>query len=276
MDKALKAYITHLYDISTTKSRSEAEKAFCAVLHHRPDVKHALHYSAAMIKGWKRLHPSTSRPPLTWAVVVLLASTMASHGHFDAGLATLLGFDCLLRISEFCNFVISDVVLPNNRIVGPAQQTDLRIRSAKTGKEQAVSVWHADVLRLLMTHLERHSRDNPRTTKLFALTPPLYTMIFKHALRKLNLSQLGFTPHSLRHGGASHLFRQNTPVETIRKRGRWSANSSAFQSYLQVVAAARLDLVITTAHTDRANIIINDFYAHMSAALFPEGISDDE
>jgi integrase len=276
MDKALQVYITHLYDLSTTKSRSEAEKAFCAVLFYRPDVKFSLHFSSAMLKGWTQLHPSMSKPPLTWTVVVLLASTMASYGHFDAGLATLLGFDCLLRISEYCNFLISDVILPDNRVVGSTQQTSLRIRRAKTGKEQSVAIWHVDVLRLLMIHLRRHSRDDPRTTKLFAFTAPVYSMIFKNALASLSMSHLGFTPHSLRHGGASQLYRQNHSVETIRERGRWSVNSSAFRTYLQVVAAAQLDLVITTAHTDRANIILNDFYAHMSAALFPDILSDDE
>jgi hypothetical protein len=89
MDNALKGYLVHLYETSVNKSRSAAEKAFCAVLFYRPDVKHSLHYSAAILKGWKNLHPSKSKPPLTWPIVVLLASTMASYGYFDAGLATL-------------------------------------------------------------------------------------------------------------------------------------------------------------------------------------------
>ena len=278
MDKALKLYIIYLYERSVTKSRSEAEKIFCAVLHYRPEVKSSLHYSSAMLKGWKKRHPSKSKPPLTWTVVVLLAANMASYGHFDASLATLLGFDCLLRISEYCNFLISDVVLPDNRIIGPAPQTNLRIRHAKTGDEQPVAIWNTDVCRLLMDHLQRHSRDDPRTTKLFAFTAPLYTKIFKNALTSLKMRHLGFTPHSLRHGGASHLMRQNYSVDTIRERGRWSGNSSAFRIYLQVTAAAQLDLIITDEQTDRANIIINDFYAHMSKALFPPEIpsEDDE
>lgn len=277
MDKALKHYIVYLYERSVTKSRSEAEKTFCAVLHYRPDVRSSLHYSSAMIKGWKKRHPSKSKPPLTWTVVVLLAANMASYGHFDAGLATLLGFDCLLRISEYCNLLISDVILPDNRVVGPAPQTNLRIRFGKTGKEQSVAIWNTDVLRLLMDHLQRHSRDDPTTTKLFAFTAPVYTMIFRNALTSLKMGHLGFTPHSLRHGGASHLMRQNYNVEAIRKRGRWSLHSSAFQTYLQVTAAAQLDLVITDEQTDRANIIINDFYAHMSKALFPpEILSEDD
>ena len=146
MDKALKRYIAYLYETSTSKSRSPAEKAFCAVLFYRPDVKGALHYSSAMIKGWKNLHPSKSKPPLTWPIVVLLASTMASYGYFDAGMATLLGFDCLLRISELCNFRISDVIKSDNNIVGPINGTELRIRKSKAGKEQMVKIWNEDVL----------------------------------------------------------------------------------------------------------------------------------
>ena len=228
-----------------------------------------------MLKGWKKRHPSISKPPLTWTVVVLIAFNMASYGHFDAGLATLLGFDCLLRISEYCNLIISDVLLPDNRITGSTQQTELRIRHAKTGREQAVAIWNADVLRLLMTHLHRDCRDDLKT-KLFAFDAPLYTMIFKNALNYLNMSHLGFTPHSLRHGGASHLYRQKHTVDSIRIRGRWSDNSSAFRSYLQVTATAQLDLDITDEQTDKAKIIINNFYAHMSAALFPPELSSED
>jgi integrase len=268
MDKALKSYITHLYETSVNKSRSAAEKAFCAVLFYRPDVKGSLSYSAAMLKGWKNLHPSKSKPPFTWPIVVLLASTMASYGYFDAGLATLLGFDCLLRISEMCNFRVSDVIKPNNQLIGPAAHTNLRIRKAKTGTEQSVAIWNEDVNYLLMIHLDRH-RD-AGSTKLFAFNGAKYRAIVKNCLSILQLSHLGFTPHSLRHGGATQMLRQQHSAGSIYIRGRWSPTSTTILTYLQVAAAASLDLAVSDAHINKANTILQDFRTRMKTLLFPD------
>lgn len=270
MDNALKNYLSHLYDSS--QHRSAAEKAFCAVLFYHPDVRGSLHFSAAMLQGWKKLQPSVSKPPLTWPIIVLLASTMASYGYFDAGLATLVGFDCLLRISELSNFRTSDVIRRDNRLIGPAQQTVLRIRKAKTGKEQSVSIWNEDVDQLLMTHLDRNRRSP--AAKLFAFTGPQYRIIVKTCLTAMNLAHLGFTPHSLRHGGATQMLRQQHSVSTIYVRGRWSPTSTAMATYLQQAAAASLDLLVTDAHIEQANAILSDFQARMSAVLFPAELAE--
>lgn len=270
MDNALKIYLAYLYD--SNHSRSAAEKAFCAVLFFRPDVKGSLHYSAAMLKGWKKLQPSESKPPFTWPIVVLLASTMASYGYFDAGLATLLGFECLLRISELSNFRTSDVIRQDNRLVGPAERTVLRIRKAKTGLEQSVSIWNDDVNHLLLTHLDRKRRSSK--AKLFVFTGPQYRSIVESCLTALELDHLGFTPHSLRHGGATQMLRQQHSVSSIYVRGRWSPTSTAILTYLQQAAAASLDLEVTDAHIEQANTILSDFRARMSAVLFPAEFAD--
>ncbi len=268
LDKALRHYISHLYETSTSKSRSPAEKAFCAVLFYRPDVKGSLHYSSAMLNGWKNLHPSKSKPPMTWPIVVLVASTMASYGYFDAGLATLLGFDCLLRISELCNFRISDVITSDNNIVGPTIGTELRIRKAKTGKEQSVKIWNEDVRHLLMIHLGR--QNGPPKSKLLAFNSAQYRTIIQNCLSILNLSHLGFTPHSLRHGGATHLFRLKCPTEDIMIRGRWSLHSSTILTYLQVAAAASLDLQISSSQLAKAKEISDNLRTRMKTLLFPD------
>jgi integrase len=268
MDTALKHYFIYLYETRKSKSRSPAEKALCAVLFYRPDVKGSLHYSSAMLKGWKNLHPSKSKPPLTWPIVVLLASTMASYGYFDAGLATLLGFDCLLRISELCNFRFSDVIKSDNNIVGPINGTELRIRKGKTGNEQSVKIWNKDVLYLLMIHLDRHNGSPQR--KLFAFNSAEYRAIIQNCLKILNLSHLGFTPHSLRHGGATQLFRLNHPTEDIMIRGRWSLHSSTILTYLQVSAAASLDLQVSSIQLAKAKEISDNLRTRMKTLLFPD------
>lgn len=270
IDNSLKEYLKYLFE--SGRYRSAAEKAFCAVLFYHPNAKGSLHFSAAMLKGWRNLQPSDTKPPLTWSIVVLLASTMASYGHFDAGLATLVGFDCLLRISEFSNFRVNDVIRRDNRIVGPAQRTVLRIRKAKTGNNQDVSIMNDDVEHLLMTHLERCGRAP--SEKLFAFTGVQYREIVKQCLIILKLDHLGFTPHSLRHGGATHMLRQQHPVSNIIVRGRWSPTSTTIVTYLQQAAAASLDLTVSDTHMEHANKILREFRSHMSAVLFPAELLD--
>lgn len=47
-----------------------------------------------------------------------------------------------------------------------------------------------------------------------------------NALSALSLSDLGFTMHSLRHGGATDMFLSVVPFANIQIRGRWASTTS--------------------------------------------------
>ena len=55
--------------------------------------------------------------------------------------------------------------------------------------------------------------------------------LLRRAAEAAGLSHLGFTPHSLRRGGASHSFLEGVPIENIKHHGTWQ--SDAVNRYLQ-------------------------------------------
>jgi hypothetical protein len=65
-----------------------------------PQSKGNLHVSALAIRGWGRLRPTVSHPPLSWelAVAVAVAVRLGCADRWSSGVAVLLAFNCYLRI----------------------------------------------------------------------------------------------------------------------------------------------------------------------------------
>ena len=115
-DSALSHYIAYLS--LNGRSHSTASLAFHGVLFYRPELKDHLPYSHGTLKGWIKMSPSRSHPPLTFPLAVLVAITLAKNGHTNEALATLVAFDGFLRINEFVELTIGDVALPTDPRLG--------------------------------------------------------------------------------------------------------------------------------------------------------------
>jgi hypothetical protein len=142
LDHALSMYMAALYN--ATGSKAAGNMALYGVLFYRPSARTHMHISTGVMRGWSRLVPSVSHPPLTWPLAVLIAATMARRLRLDAAMATLVGFDCFLRISEYVAFHIEDVALPTDPRLGATMvgaRTVLRIQHAKTGSNQSVEIY---------------------------------------------------------------------------------------------------------------------------------------
>ena len=88
----------------------------------------------------------------------------------------------------------------------------LRIRKAKTGVNQWVSVRDPAVMALV-----RGLLAVPRRGSLFSFSAGVFRTQFKHVCRQLGLSA-AYVPHSLRHGGATHLHLLGWSLEDILMR----------------------------------------------------------
>ena len=79
-----------------------------------PILRLQLGESRLRLRGWKRLKQHHSHPPLTWELAATFAVTMAKWGHHAEAVATLLAFDCYLRIGELTRLTYADVLQPND------------------------------------------------------------------------------------------------------------------------------------------------------------------
>jgi integrase len=232
VDRHLAHYIQLLYN--SGQSQDLAKNTVYGVQHHSPWLAHQLGASKLALRGWKRAHPSTSHPPLTWELTCLMATWMAIHDQHDAALAMIVGFDCYLRIGELLSLTLKDVAISNDPRLGSAYQgVLLRLAHTKTGPNQAVTVENGDVSRLLTRHIGlRQAAKSSPDSLVFKVSRHSFYSIFHGACKAFNLDGHNYSPHSLRHGGATRAFLLNKPFSDIKFRGRWS-NSKSVRTYIQ-------------------------------------------
>ena len=287
LDLCVRGYVASIYERGGGRRRQSAVDTVYGLYLYYPDIRGRLTRSEQLLHGWARRHPPLSHPPLTWPLVTLIAVTMALNGYADGALATLVAFDGLLRVSEMANLCIGDVSPPTDPRRGrsaipagtlpsptlPSAHVILRFAKTKTGSNQSVWLTHAAVERLLLLHV--HGRD--AGARVFQLTTPSHqtspTGAYRHALRvvcdALGLGSHHFTPHSLRHGGATHaLLHLGQSIETIMQRGRWQSNSSC-RVYLQAGRARLLELSVDSSILSLAEDVVDDWYTTCRDAVVP-------
>ncbi len=132
-----------------------------------------------------------------------MAVKATKAGYPEHGLAMLLQFDCLLRLSELVGLKREDVVFEGDpRYPREFKGCLLCLRHTKTGSDQSVTVEDPDVLRLL----REHCADLQPSDRVFDFRADQYRRVFKRVAASLSLSPR-YVPHSCRHGGATRLWR---------------------------------------------------------------------
>ncbi len=228
-DRLLAHFIQHSHDIGSPFAY--ASHALHAVAFYRPDLKLHLHISRICIRGWERSRHTKSHPPLTWDMTVLLACTLAKSGHVSQAIGMLLAFDCYLRVSELTSIQKSHIVMPNDARLGSVD-TNMAVilPRTKTGPNQSVTIRRECVKHVIGAWMRSTVLRSAKPSALvFDFTPASLRYLMRVACASLNLPT--YVPHSLRHGGATHDF-VNESIEHVQFRGRWKSLESS-RRYIQ-------------------------------------------
>ena len=230
MDEVLAEYFHELYILRGGKCQSKAAATLAGVGMRCPHMKRRLTTASLALKGWQRLVPSVPYPPLTWDLTVCVGVHMAAKVHLNLGLATLLAFDCYLRVGELVGLRRCDVADTGDSRMGSAYHgMSLRLVHTKTGNNQWVTVRNTDVITMVRCLIRGMPVSS--TQRLFPVSASTYRKQFKASCADLGLSP-DYVPHSLRHGGATHDHITGVPLEEILRHGRWAAVKSA-RHYVQ-------------------------------------------
>lgn len=227
LDLVLVEYFQDCYDSWAGGGHGLGAKTLAALSMVSPACKRQFPSASLALRGWWRASPSISRPPLSWPLTVAVAYFMAYKHGFQYGVATLLSFDCYLRISEMVAIDTSHLAFPGDHRAGKAFNiTGLRLPRTKTGPEQFVEVLRPEVILLLIELMSirllgSHGHHGP----LFWFSASKFRRLFNQACAAWSLSS-AYTPHSLRHGGATFDFINGMDIERILLRGRWAAHKS--------------------------------------------------
>jgi len=259
LDSHLVDYIHHLHVLHVPFTTAQ----YClSSLIRYTGSRDSFHRSRLALRGWRRLdaRKKRHRPPLTLEVTVLLSVVLLKSNYYAAGVATLLGFHCYLRINEICNLKIRDVVFNGDSRVGTAMSVlaTIRLARTKTGENQAVNVTDPHVAAVLYDYICSITNINSIATcrrSLFGFSAARYRSLFGSAVDALGLGDVGYTPHSLRHGGCTRDFMLNVPLLHIQYRGRWRSEAS-LRTYVNTGTVLLLRTRLSSELTESAQLFM--------------------
>ena len=118
LDDLLTEYFHDMYEQNDGVGKGLAANTYYGLIKYMPRRTDKLLTVLLSFKGWLRLRPAVSYPPLTWDLTVLIACHMARPGHLYCAIGTLLAFDCFLRVGELVNLRKCDVALTGDVRLG--------------------------------------------------------------------------------------------------------------------------------------------------------------
>lgn len=255
-DRAMEAFILSTYQ--DDPSRGAKSRMACSVMGAElflPQHRKKLVGSRLALKGWDRLVPRKSPPPISFSILNGIACECERRGLAVYNIAFRMQFHCYLRASELLQLRVSDVSLPGDVRLSHWGQTSsggIRLVDTKTGPEQFVTLSDPVLSLLLPTYISSRLTQVGQSGRLFPVSYEQLRRLFHAALGWLSLD-VPFTLHSIRHGGATHDSLQGMPVSEIVKRGRWTDPRSA-STYLQTGRALFLSVSIPRSTLHRLDV----------------------
>ncbi len=266
LDTILVQYIHYLHSIDGSYSTASCT---LSILIRTTGYNSSFHLSKLALKGWKRRNDEIRkyRPPLTLEVTTLISITLAKSGHYLAAIGTLLAFHTYLRINELCKLKWCDIVFAGDSRLGSAVHIGvlgaLRLSTTKTGRNQTVTITDSNICQLLKQLFIDCQVTSSSTSYVFNMSSSKYRRLFNIACSVLGFNSIGYTPHSLRHGGVTYDSMRGVPVKDLMLRGRWRSES-ALTIYVQTASVLLLDTKLTNEQFDSARTMYKNIIQVMS------------
>lgn len=268
LDECLFDYIQDMYeaklaDKNAPGGKSKASETVAGIIMYLPRAKWELMTAAKAVRNWNKLAPAESYPPLTKELASLIAVKMLLDGHEAEAVGCVLAFDCLLRVNELASLRVSDVAHGDPRFPSAYKQMVIRLRQAKTGRNQSVVVRDPVVLELVKGWKSQLPKS--KDGYLFPFTSDRFRRVLKRTCANLGLSS-SYVPHSLRHGGATHMYMvEEESIEKIMVYGRWAVLTSC-KRYIQAGRALLLTVDVPSSVAQLAQDVASDVLGSFKAA----------
>ena len=131
----------------------------------------------------------------------------------------------------------------------------VRLPKTKTGLNQSIVIEDKNLWKLFKFFL---SQTTATSAGIFIpLTPAKVTKQMDRIVKSFGLSNLRFTPHCLRHGGATEDYLKGVPIDHIVHKGRWASVKSA-NRYIQAGRSLLLGAHLPKAVMSMARPLIDD------------------
>ena len=254
LDACLEGFVNWMYETKGAASLSVAKHAVLAVQHIFPHYRRRLQLAWQSVTAWEEV--TEIRVPAPLPLSVLAAFVVYSRAQanvrqktrqqwlrFAIGLE--IGFFALLRPGEIFNLLVAHITLPDSWVFA-SRGAVLRIEAPKNrrrlSRHQFVLVEHGPCCSALASVMqELHASE-----KFWPWGPARFRALFKEVSVRLGVAQLGFSPASLRAGGASHLHLSGMEISRLKFRGRW-ASERTLAHHVQLALSRQVQLSLSSA-----------------------------
>lgn len=200
-----------------------------------PQVSRSLFISRQYYNNWRREVVPTRAVPFTWELLHAMSAASLKTGRGDMALILLLGFICFLRPAELLSLRVADVrSFPSGHVIVRLDATKTSVR-----KQAAESVHTCDFVfaRAVSSLLSGRDGSEP----IFRGSASSFRTEFARLLSLFEVQNKGFSPYSLRRGGATAFFNKCGSLDMTMLRGRWQ-DPKTTRIYLDDARAALVSL----------------------------------
>jgi integrase len=243
----------YLHELFANRGKGACSRVMSGVLHFWPEAKGHMPRSAQTVKGINKAHPAKGSPPLSKEAAVLIAFHQLIRRGLAVAVATLVCFDCLLRIQECLRLRYEDVIVPKDRRLSARNATVvLNLQRTKIGLQASVAVEDTAIQELLLLI----KAATPAGERLF----PFSYSTFRKSVEEAQVAwgfDCHFTAHSLRKGGATLHWLVHRDQPALKLRGRWMSDTS-LSRYLQPAAMGLLRNKLERRYFRFATLLLSD------------------
>lgn len=247
-DKVLGQYVIERHRSTKGKALSQIKHALLGCQHLVPQLRGKLMTAWQNVKVWEEEKSTHMRPPLPlpiWVCMVGIARgrSFVVRDALEKSLWCILavmleiGLLCMLRPGELLKLTHEDVSLPGDYNLSNSPAA-ICVTSPKNrrqfGERQFVCLQNANTIAFLRDIHKENSRE-----KLWPSSRSVFVRMFKQITTELDVTSCGFSPASLRPGGATMYFSKGTSIPVLRFMGRWTVERS-LEHYIQQAMSTQI------------------------------------
>lgn len=222
-DLELGDFLEHSYEEG--ESVSFAGNLICGLQVFLPFLRRHLPYSWHLFSLWRRNERSWQATPMGDELLWALVGKTLECQWLAMGTLLMLGYFGLLRTGELVNLRVGDLRVSSSEVIVYIAAPK---SSSRRGQGEHVVIRERAVVHFVSTLLQL---ETDRKAAVWKGSPQKFRDDFSRMIGFFRLESAGYRPYSLRRGGATRLYRLQTPMELILIQGRWK-NSSSARTYI--------------------------------------------
>jgi integrase len=271
IEQSVLLYIDLLLDAG--EPAHEAETAVAAIIDAMPVIPAlaAMPRVKRALRGFRKARPARSRAPLSKELMAAFVQIFLAQGHVNMAVMMILMFYSYCRPGELRRAKRRQLLAPVRRkgplshwalVMAPQEDDPGAVQDlTKTGTMDDTIILD---LPAWMPKLVAFRFGSLRPLDdLFPMSPATSVVLFKAACGLLGLPR-GTCMYQMRHGGASEdLLSHSRPQDDVKRRGRWSTDSS-LRRYAKPAQVQRL---LGSLAPEKLSYAL-DSWEHLEALIF--------